>query len=138
MTVAIIQTKTSPAAALLEDKTVQKWLDGVEESNATAEGTTIILPGTSDPVCDDESAPPAIPPKSPLRKSRKVANEGESDPIPQDIVARTQGRVKRFTAALEEKPNLHLRLYECSKGLEEDEQHGKNGEPCEATQYASK
>lgn len=68
--------------------------------------------GGVDPVPHDESAPPAIPPKSPKRKSWKVGEASEvSMPIPAHIVARTQGRVKRLTAALEEKPNLHIRQY---------------------------
>ena len=68
--------------------------------------------GGVDPVPHDESAPPAIPPKSPKRKSWKAGDASEvSMPIPAHIVARTQGRVKRLTAALEEKPNLHIRQY---------------------------
>lgn len=79
-------------------------------STISEESTTTFSRG-ADTVPHDESAPPAIPPKSPQRKSKFAGGPCVSDPIEEDIVSQTRGRVKRFTAALEEKPNLHIKQY---------------------------
>ena len=163
MTTQDFQPTTSSADVLGEDKTVQKWLNGVERSCATEEkGTTTIVPGTTgsetseasgsqssktsvsgpSPISgsesDDRSSAPAIPPKSPLRKPKTAPApyDPNFDPIPQDIVARTQGRVKRFTASLEEKPNIYMKQFTVEIAVEEWDK--KMAEKKEAQRKAQK
>ncbi len=75
---------------------------------------------------------PEVPPKSPLRVSKnreheKVADAIEiSGPIPENIVFRTQGRVKRFTAELEEKKPLFLKQYDWVGPMDEDNELAVN------------
>lgn len=82
---------------------------------------------------DGEQSAPEIPPKSPLRASR---NRGDRKPnavkdsqgsIPASIVSRTQGRVKQLTAELEQKKNLHLKMYDWTGDLSHLDNREKAG-----------